>query len=76
MKEDRITICASTGSNQEKSKNSQNSQQESIARTCNNIMYLPAQNGTNEHGKKVIQDRNNESMVDPRVQFTQASIQN
>ena len=39
-------------------------------------MYLPAQNGTNEHGKKVIQDRNSESMVDPRVQFTQASVPN
>ena len=39
-------------------------------------MYLPAQNGMNEHGKKVIQDRNNESMLDPRVQFTQASIPN
>ena len=39
-------------------------------------MYLPAQNRTNEHGKKVIQDRNNESTVDSRVQFTQASVPN
>ena len=39
-------------------------------------MYLPAQNGTNEHGKKVIQDRNAKSTVDPRVQFTQASVPN
>ena len=76
MKEDRITVRASTGSNQEKSQNSQNSQQESEARTCNNIMYLPAQNRMNEHEKKVIQDRNNESTVDPRVQFTQASVPN
>ena len=76
IKEDRITVCASTGSNQEKSENLRNSQQGSEARTCNNIMYTPAQNGTNEHEKKVIQDRNNESMVDPRVQFTQASVPN
>ena len=76
MKEDRITVRASTGSNQEKSKNSRNLQQESEARTCNNIMYPPAQKGMNEHEKKVIQDRNNESTVDPRVQFTQASIPN
>ena len=76
MKEDRIIVHASTGSNQEKSENSRNSQQESEARTCNNIVYLPAQNGMNEHGKKVIQDRNNEYTVDPRVQFTQASVPN
>ena len=76
MKEDRITLRASTGSDQEKSENLQNSQQESEARTCNNIMYLPAQNRMNEHEKKVIQDRNNESTVDPRVQFTQAFIPN
>ena len=36
----------------------------------------PAQNGMNEHEKKVIQDRNNESMVDPRVQFTHAFVPN
>ena len=39
-------------------------------------MYLPAQNRMNEHEKKVIQDRNNESTVDPKVQFTQASVPN
>ena len=37
-------------------------------------MYFPAQNRTNEYEKKVIQDRNNQSTVDPRVQFTQASM--
>ena len=76
MKEEQIIVHASTGSNQEKTENSQNLQQESEARTCNNIMYLPAQNRMNEHEKKVIQDRNNESTVDPRVQFTQAFIPN
>ena len=39
-------------------------------------MCFPAQYGMNEHEKNVIQDRNNQSMVDPRVQFTQASVPN
>ena len=38
-------------------------------------MYFPAQNITNEYKKKVIQDRNNQSTVDPRVQFTQPPYQ-
>ena len=37
-------------------------------------MYFPAQNRTNEHEKKVVQDRNNESTVDPRVHFTQTFV--
>ena len=39
-------------------------------------MYFPAQNRTNEYEKKVIQDRNIQSTVDPRVQFTEASVPN
>ena len=76
MKEDQIPVRTSTGSSQDKSENSQNLQQESEARTCNNIMYLQVQNGMNEHGKKEIQGRNNESIMDPRVQFTQSSVPN
>ena len=39
-------------------------------------MYFPAQDGMNEHKKKVVQDRNNQSTVDPRVQFTQTFVPN
>ena len=74
VKERQISLQSSTTLNHEKSENSREPQKFGETKTCNNIMYLPTYDGMDEQGETMLQYKNRNPVVEPRIHLTQPSI--